>query len=125
MAFVLALGGCATYRPIAIDSQSSVNAAEALSSRPAAGDQVRVTLTAGERVTGRVLSRTATIIVIGGDGENDIAPREIDIAEIKSLEISRRPLATSTFGGAVSTFALIGVIAGTILLVLDPPFGDS
>lgn len=44
---------------------------------------------------------------------------------IRSLEMVQRPLATSSFGGALGTVALIGVIAGTILLVLDPPFGDS
>lgn len=125
LALAWTAGGCATYRPITIGKQPDSDAAGSGQLPPFAGDRVRVTMASSERLTGMVISRTPAVIVIGGADDKGKSGRAVDVAAIKSLEMVQRPLATSSIGGALETLVLIGVIAGTMLLVLNPPYGDS
>jgi hypothetical protein len=117
----LLLPGCTSYQPAVMSGAASMteeNATRRLVVE--VGDQVRMTTTAGQVVSGEVISLSGTEVVLGKLGNYGPEELNLPLSEIQYVEVEKVAGPMGFLGGTV---AVVFIVAGSLFFFIGQTGG--
>nr|MEE4269989.1 hypothetical protein [Candidatus Krumholzibacteria bacterium] len=116
MLAVLVLPGCTSYQPAVMSGGASLTEENATWRLVVeVGDQVRMTTTAGQVVSGEVISLSGTEVVLGKLGNYGPEELNLPLSEIQYVEVEKVAGPMGFLGGTV---AVVLIVAGSLVFFI-------